>query len=176
MNVNEKIAHLVRELGWTQEYFARRAGLNRHTARHILLRPQQQLRNRTVQSCANALGLTVAELTDKAIPELLERVQSPKSALTLEEIRSSLPGLATWMEHHPDQAIGLTADDLRDLAMSHCSEKGQAPAQWDPVVDRIRRKRDLLHKVEILSGTEHLPFLEWLTNLLYEKVNVRREH
>jgi transcriptional regulator with XRE-family HTH domain len=175
MNLNEKIAHLVRELGWTQEDFARRARLNRHTARHILLRPQQQLRNRTIQSCASALGLTVAELTEKPVRELLERIRGAQSPLSIEEIRAAQPELANWLEDHPERATGLSAADMQELVSRHGPGR-LSTAAIEHFIDRLHRKREFLRKVEILASTEHFPFLELMANLLFEKVQPYWDH
>lgn len=175
MTVNEKIAYLVRELGWTQEDFARRAGLNRHTARHILLRPQQHLRNRTVQSCAAALGLTVAELTERPVEELRERLHGAHKPLSLDEIRAVQPELAKWLEVHPDRAEQLTLPDLQELVAIQSNNHPPAPANVEHFLDRLHRKRELLRKVDILAGTDHLPFLELLTSLLFERIQPHKD-
>jgi len=167
--LNEKIAHLVRELGWTQEDFARRAGLNRHTARHILLRPEQHLRNRTVQSCATALGLTVADLMDKPVDELVARIRGNHTPLSLDEIRAVQPELAGWLEMHPDHAETLTATDLQELISLQGTGGPLSTNGVEHFVDRVHRKRELHRKVEILAGTEYLAFLELMVNLLFEK-------
>src|SRR5215212_9494380 len=69
-----KIARLVEERGWNQEDFARITKLNRQTVRQILLNHGRKPHNATVQACAKALGLSVAELRTLPIDRLLPRM------------------------------------------------------------------------------------------------------
>src|SRR5882724_5276899 len=73
MSLSGKIAGLVRERGWSQKEFARRAGLSRQTVREILEQTcRRRLRNRTIFGCARALGMCVAQLrgdSDAVPPE-----------------------------------------------------------------------------------------------------------
>src|SRR5216684_7744605 len=70
-----KIARLVEERGWNQEDFARGTQLNRQTVREILTQNgERRLRNATVSACAKALGLTVSELRDRPLEQLLARM------------------------------------------------------------------------------------------------------
>src|SRR5438874_7513970 len=86
-----KIARLVEERGWNQEDFARLAGLNRQTARHILLQhDSRRLRNATVSACAKALGLTVSELRTLPLERLLPRMNGDKKPAVDEEGRRRL--------------------------------------------------------------------------------------
>src|SRR5262245_5377517 len=71
-----KIARLVKERGWNQEDFARVAGLNRQTARQIMLAKSRRLRNATIRACANALGLNVGDLLDLPLDRLLPRMNA----------------------------------------------------------------------------------------------------
>jgi transcriptional regulator with XRE-family HTH domain len=76
-----KIAKLVEERGWNQEDFARFTNLNRHTIRQILhAEPTRRLRNATVSSCAEALGLTVNELRTQPLERLLPRMHGKPAA------------------------------------------------------------------------------------------------
>ena len=70
-----KIARLVEERGWNQEDFARSTQLNRQTVRQILSQNgQRRLRNATVSACARALGLSVSELRNRPLQQLLARM------------------------------------------------------------------------------------------------------
>src|SRR5438093_11480864 len=70
-----KIARLVEERGWNQEDFARSTQLNRQTVREILNQNgQRRLRNATISACARALGLSVSELRDRPLEQLLARM------------------------------------------------------------------------------------------------------
>ncbi len=72
-----KIAQLVEERGWNQERFARESGLNRQTVRQILQGGgDRTLRNSTVSSCASALGLSVHELRNLPLEQLLTRMNN----------------------------------------------------------------------------------------------------
>src|SRR5260370_31809785 len=70
-----KSARLVEERGWNQEDFARSTQLNRQTIRQILgQNGQRRLRNATVSACARALGLSVSELRNRPLQQLLAQV------------------------------------------------------------------------------------------------------
>ena len=71
-----RIARLVEERGWNREEFARRAGLNRQTVRHIFAPSpgRRRLRNATIRACARALGLMVNELRQWPLERLLAQV------------------------------------------------------------------------------------------------------
>lgn len=175
MPLSRKIARLVRERGWSQSEFARLAGLNRLTARRILLLPEVPLRNRTVQACATALGLSVAELEDTPLPELLRRRERRKAATRPSdaELAATQPALWDWLQRHSQQAARLTDEELAELASLRgvggpLTEEGVAY-----FVDLIERRRELLRQVAVVANTEYLPLLEQLVQLLYEKVQVR---
>src|SRR5262245_14917684 len=86
-----KIARLVEERGWNQEEFARIAGLNRQTVRHILLQHDgRKLRNATISACAKALGLGVSELRTLPLERLLPRMNGDKKTAANEEQRRRL--------------------------------------------------------------------------------------
>lgn len=175
MPLSRKIARLVRERGWSQSEFAKLAGLNRLTARRILLLPEVPLRNRTVQACATALGLSVAELEDTPLPELLRRRASPLPAVRPSdtELAAAQPALWDWLRRHPQRAARLSDEELAELASMRgvggpLTEEGVAY-----FVDLIERRRELLRQAAVVANTEYLPLLEQIVQLLYEKVQVR---
>jgi transcriptional regulator with XRE-family HTH domain len=175
MPLSRKIARLVRERGWSQSEFARLAGLNRLTARRILLLPDVPLRNRTVQACAEALGLSVAELEDTPLPELLRRrtLPPPADRPGAAELATAQPALWDWLQRHPHRAARLSQEELAELASLRgvggpLTEEGVAY-----FVDLLERRRELLRRAAVVANTEYLPLLEQIVQLLYEKVQVR---
>src|SRR5438477_11563986 len=115
-----KIARLVEERGWNQEDFARISKLNRHTVRQILHGgPKRRLRNATVGSCAEALGLTVSELRNLPLDRLLPRMHgkppADEEALKLLYERASLPDLVSWLGRNRDRAAQLRPDGFQEL-------------------------------------------------------------
>jgi transcriptional regulator with XRE-family HTH domain len=158
-----KIARLVQEHGWNQDEFARRAELNRHTARKILLDPANagRLRNATIAACARALGLSVAEL--RALPAArLHRTVNPYE-------QASQPLLQEWLQRHPDR---LTPDEIDELYSLQGTGGPLTETGIEHFVERIERRRKLVRQVETLAGTEYLELLEKLVGALYEQIQV----
>jgi transcriptional regulator with XRE-family HTH domain len=150
------IAGIVREHGWTQEEFARRAGVNRHTARKILLDPNGvgRLHNATIAGCAKALGVTVADLH--------ERAANPYEA-------ASQPELRDWLRRHPDRLKPQEVDELYSLQ----GTGGPATREGiDHFAARIERRRRIVEQVEAIAGTEYLDLLEQLVAALYQQVQL----
>src|SRR5205823_12014317 len=98
-----KIARLVEERGWNQEDFARSTQLNRQTVREILNQNgQRRLRNATISACARALGLSVSELRDRPLEQLLARMNRQAPANGDEQLRrlyeqAAQPELMAWI-------------------------------------------------------------------------------
>jgi transcriptional regulator with XRE-family HTH domain len=150
------IAQLVREHGWTQEEFARRAGINRHTARKILLDPAAvgRLHNATIAGCARALEFSVAELQEQAA--------DPYEA-------ASQPELRDWLQRHPDRLTPQELDELYSLQ----GTGGPLTAEGlDHFAARIERRRRIVAQVEAIAGTEQIDALEKLVANLYQQVQL----
>lgn len=153
----ETIARLVQERGWTQEEFAQRAGLNRHTARKIMLGQPGRLQNGTIAGCAKALGLSVSALEGLA-PDPYEEASQPE--------------LKAWLEHHPERAARLTPAE-RDELVSLQGTGGPLTAEGiEHFLQQIERRRKIVAQVEAIAGTEHVETLEKLVAELYEKVQL----
>jgi transcriptional regulator with XRE-family HTH domain len=171
-----KIARLVEERGWNQEDFARIANLNRHTVREIIKNSEgRRLRNATVKQCAEALGLEVNELRELPLDRLLPRMhglrQPPdEAALQLLQEKATDPGLAVWVQGHPERAAQLTAEEAEELISIQGPNGPLARIGVEKYVELIERKRRLLVQVSIIAGTEYLCLLEQFINLIYEKV------
>jgi transcriptional regulator with XRE-family HTH domain len=163
----QKIARLVKERGWSQEAFARRAGLSRHTARLLLTRPDRHPHVRTIHACAAALGLSVHDLTERPLADLL---QPGGPATDRDALRAVQPALADWLDAHPDQAAKLSPSDVEELASVQGTGGPLTPEGLEHFVRRLERRRALVRKVEAVAGTEFLPLLEQLVELLYEKI------
>jgi transcriptional regulator with XRE-family HTH domain len=170
-----KIARLVQERGWNQEDFARHTGLNRQTVRDILqARPDRRLRNDTIRRCARALGLSVNDLYSLPLERLLARLDSPApngdSAARQLYDQATQPELQAWLERNPDRARQFEPDEMDELLSLQGTGGPLTHIGVEHFVGLIERKRQLVHKVHAIAGTEYLDLLEQFVDLLYEKV------
>jgi transcriptional regulator with XRE-family HTH domain len=178
-----KIARLVEERGWNQEDFARSTQLNRQTVREILTQNgERRLRNATVSACAKALGLTVSELRDRPLEQLLIRMNRHAGSDPLRRVTSgddelrrlyeqaAQPELQAWIEAHPERARQFSAEEIDELISLQGTGGPLTPAGVEHFAAVIERKRRLLQQVHAVAGTEYLELLEKLVGLLYEKV------
>ncbi|HLW68458.1 MAG TPA: helix-turn-helix transcriptional regulator [Gemmataceae bacterium] len=175
-SLSAKIARLVQERGWNQEDFSRIANINRHTVRQILQQTQQRkLRNATVLACARALGLTVSELRSLPLERLLPRMHGAPPAEDDDKFKrlydlGTQPELLAWLERNAERARQLSISEIDELLSLQGPNGPLAKFGVEHFVDLIERRRTLRQKVEIVAGTEYLPFLEQFVSLLYEKV------
>jgi hypothetical protein len=172
-----KIARLVQERGLNQGDFARMARLNRHTARQILLPGgTRHLRNATINGCARALGLTVNELRTQPLERLLPRMVDGAAggiddpARRLHE-QATQPELKSWTERNRDRARRMSEEEIDELLALQGEGGPLATLGVDAFVERIERRRRLMHQVRAIAGTEYLELLEQLVALLFEKVH-----
>jgi transcriptional regulator with XRE-family HTH domain len=175
-----KIARLVQERGWNQEDFARIAGLNRQTARQIMMPTgERRLRNATISACARALGLTVGELLDQPLDRLLVRMNNqppPPSDEKLHRLyeQATQPELRSWMERNPERAKHLTPEEFDELLSLQGTGGPLTSIGVEHFVEIIERKRHLIDQVHAIAGTEYLDVLEKLVELMYEKIQPYR--
>jgi transcriptional regulator with XRE-family HTH domain len=180
-----KIARLVEERGWNQEDFARSTQLNRQTVREILTQNgERRLRNATVSACAKALGLTVSELRDRPLEQLLIRMNRHASSGPHQQVASgddqlrrlyeqaAQPELQAWIESHPERARQFSAEEIDELTSLQGTGGPLTPAGVEHFAAVIERKRRLLQQVHAVAGTEYLELLEKFVGLLYEKVQL----
>jgi hypothetical protein len=176
----DKIARLVQERGWNQEEFARITRLNRHTVRQILLPGEhRRLRNATISACARALGLTVNELRTLPLERLLPRMNEAHPANGVAPLRrlyerATQPELVAWIERNGERAQQLSDEEVDEVLA--LQEVGGALTAFgvEGLVERLERRRHLIHQVQVIAGTEYLDLLERLVTLLYEKVQPTR--
>ncbi len=178
-----KIARLVEERGWNQEDFARGTQLNRQTVREILTQNgERRLRNATVSACAKALGLTVSELRDRPLEQLLirmnrhvgsgphQRITSGDDQLRRLYEQAAQPELQAWIEAHPERARQFSAEAIDELIPLQGTGGPLTSAGVEHFAAVIERKRRLLQQVHAVAGTDYLELLEKFVGLLYEKV------
>lgn len=171
-----KIARLVEERGWNQEEFARLAGLNRQTARQILLcNIDRRMRNATISACASALGISVNELRSLPLERLLPRMHTRRSTpneTILQRLydEATQPQLLSWIERNPDRARQLTNDEIDELLSLQGTGGPLSSIGVEHFVELVERKRKLIDKVHAIAGTEYLGLLEQFVGLLFEKV------
>ena len=179
-SLSNKIAKLVEEAGWNVEEFARRAGVNRLTARQIVLEGRRRPRNATVSACARAFGLSVSDLRDQPLERLLPRVRlilKANGEAVLQRLydQASQPELLGWLQENPERAKRLTDDDIDEL-LSLQGTGGPLTAKGvQHFVDRIERRRKLIQQVNAIAGTEQLELLEKFVSVLYEKIQPYRD-
>jgi transcriptional regulator with XRE-family HTH domain len=173
-SVAAKIARLVEERGWNQEDFARITKLNRQTIRQIMLNHGRKPHNATVQACAKALGLTVAELRSLPIDRLLPRMHGHAPVEGDENLRrlygqASQPELRSWLERNPERARQLTPVEIDELL--ELQENGSlASLGVERCAELIERRRRLWDQVRTITRTEYLGLLEQVVELVFEKV------
>jgi transcriptional regulator with XRE-family HTH domain len=173
-----KIARLVQERGWNQEDFARIANLNRHTVRQILQGGDRRLRNATVMACARALGLTVSELRAMPLERLLPRMHGAGPEEGEDRLKhlyehAKQPELLGWIERHQERAKRLTPEEIDEILALQGPDGPLAKVGVEHFVEFFERKRKLREMVEVIAGTEYLPFLEQFVSLLVDKVQPR---
>jgi transcriptional regulator with XRE-family HTH domain len=178
-NVSElaaKIARLVEERGWNQKDFARNSQLNLQTVRQILMQNgQRRLRNATVSACAKALGLSVSELRDRPLEQLLARMNRRPPADGDEQLRrlyeqAAQPEVMDWIGRQPERARQLTGEEIDELLSLQGTGGPLTPAGVEHFVALIERKRRVVQQVHAIAGTDYLELLEKFVGLLYEKV------
>ena len=159
--LGSKIACLVREKGWTQQEFARRAGLSRQTAREILAQPgPRSLRNRTIFGCAQALGVRVEDLRGQSVKELLKALTLPRrswlEAADGHELATQ-PVVRTWLEDHPEWAAQLAPDELGEL-LSMQGTGGPLTADGvDQAARRNQRRKQAARGARSSAGRHGIP-------------------
>lgn len=171
-----KIARLVEERGWNQEDFARITKLNRQTVRQILLGQGRKPHNATVQACAKALGLSVNELRALPLEKLLPRMHGT-AALNGDAALARLvegaenPELLAWLDRNAERASGLSSSDIDEMLALQEQGSAMTAIGVERFVELLERKRELVHRVKVLAGTEYLDLIERFVEVLYHKVN-----
>ena len=171
-----KIARLVEERGWNQEDFARSTQLNRQTIREILSQNgQRRLRNATISACAKALGLSVSELRDRPLEQLLARMNRHPPADDSAHLhrlyeQATQPEVMAWIERQPDRARQFSEDEMDELLSLQGTGGPLTVSGIEHFVALIQRKRRLVERIHAIAGTEYLELLEKFVALLYEKI------
>lgn len=177
-----KIAILARECGWNQEDFARNTGLNRQTARMILLPGggDRRLRNNTIKAIADAFGLTVNELYTLPLEVLLPRMHrkepgQPDGTLRYLYEQATQPELLAWLERNPDRAKQLNNAMIDELLSMQGTGGPLTVFGVEQAVTQLERKYRILQQIHDIAGTEYLDLLEQFVGLLHEKVQPYRD-
>lgn len=180
-DVQLKISRLVRERGWNQEDFARLAGLNRQTVHQILRPGSRRLRNATVSACADALGLSVRDLVDQPLDQLLPRMHEGRHQEGVNGVAGRLydkatqPELIAWLERNPERAAQLSEQDMEELLSLQGVGGPLTRIGVDHFINLIERKRRLIERIHTIAGTEYLDLLEKLVDLMHEKIQPYRD-
>jgi transcriptional regulator with XRE-family HTH domain len=164
---------MVRERGWCQNEFARRAGLSLQTAREILEGPSsRRLQNRTIFGCARALGLSVAELRSEASapPGTLNLSEKIISREAWRYDLATQPCVKDWLQYSQAEAATYTIEEIEEL-MSIQGTGGPLTAEGlEAARALLERKRELLRRVHAIAGTDYLDLLEALVSSLFKRV------
>jgi transcriptional regulator with XRE-family HTH domain len=170
-----KIARLVDERGWNQEDFSRIAHLNRQTVHQIMNGGQRKLRNATISSCATALGLPVSDLKGLPLERLLARMRDqapPNSEESLKRLyeQATQPELRAWIDRNPERARELDGDDMDEMLSLQGVGGPLTTMGVEHFIAQLERRRQLIHKVKTIAGTELVEVLEKLIELMYDKI------
>jgi len=170
-----KIARLVEERGWNQEDFARQANLNRQTVREILHQDERKLRNATISSCAEALGLSVSDLKNLPLERLMARMHDKSASGDDEALRhlyeqASQPELRAWIDRNPERAKLIDAEEMDELLSLQGVGGPLTAFGVEHFVAQLERRRQLLFKVRAIAATELVDLLERMVELMFEKV------
>jgi transcriptional regulator with XRE-family HTH domain len=175
VDVAYKIARLVDERGWNQEDFSRIAQLNRQTVHQIMNGGQRKLRNATISACATALGVPVSDLKSLPLERLLARMHDrapPSSDESLKRLyeQATQPELRAWIERNPERAGGLDEGELDELLSLQGVGGPLTSIGVEHFIAQLERRRQLVHKVKTIAGTELVELLEKLIELMYDKI------
>ena len=161
--------------GWNIGELARQAGITRTTLYHLERGATRKPRYRTVQGIASALGIS---------PELLCE-PSAKQPVRLRNISDSdSPGSRVFdratnnqiseVHHEVPELFGGWTDEEWDELYSTFGEGG--PLNREGVVEfaqQINRKRETLHKLQVILETHLSPVAVNLIETLYGMVHIR---
>jgi len=192
MPLSVKIARLIEERGWNQDEFARITNLNRLTVHGLFDTKPRRLHNNTVAACAGALGVTVYDLRERPLEELLVRMGSrpvvqrfasrtvaidkdEESRTRRKYEEATQPELLAWIESNPERAAELSPlewDELLSLQGTGGPLTSEGVVHF---VDLIERRRRLIEKVAAVASTEYVDLLEQFVEVLHEKIQPYRD-
>jgi transcriptional regulator with XRE-family HTH domain len=173
-----KLARLIEERGWSQEELVRRTGLHRHTVRAIVQgQVKRKLRSDTIARCARALHLTVQELRDRPLQNLMPRRPGGTSepGTTWLYDQATQPELLRWIERNPERAKGLSRDEIDELLSLQGTGGPLTRFGVEHYVELLERKRVLIEQIHAIAGTDYLQLLEQFVALLYDKIQAYPE-
>jgi hypothetical protein len=85
-------------------------------------------------------------------------------------VQATQPELDAWMVCNPDRAKTLDAEEMDELLSLQGVGGPLTACGVEHFVGQVERRRELLHKVRTVAGTEFVDLLEKFVELLYEKV------
>ena len=174
VNLRGKIASLVRERGWSQKEFARRAGLSRQTVREVLDQAcPRRLRNQTIFGCAQALDMSVTQLCDPAKFAASNPAGHANRPFLTEDLRYDLatqPQVREWLDNEKTDAARYTQDEIAELLSMQGTGGPLTEEGLKAALRLLDRKRRLIERIQVIAGTEHLDLLEGIVECLFERV------
>ena len=133
----------------------------------------RRLRNRTIFGCAQALGVSVAELRGEShlgSPEKEDANNPPFLAQDLRYDMATQPHVQEWLQDHRKEARDYTREEIGEL-LSMQGTGGPLTAEGLAAERRrLERKRDLINRVHAIAGTEYLGLLECVVGWLFKRI------
>ena len=80
------------------------------------------------------------------------------------------PELRGWLDRNPDRAKLLDAEEMDELLSLQGVGGPLTAFGVDHFVAQLERRRQLLHKVRTIAGTELVELLEKMVELMYDKI------
>ncbi len=88
--------------------------------------------------------------------------------------RATRAELISWMERNAERAQQLSDEEVDELLSLQEAPDALNAIGIEGFVNRLERRRRLIHQVYAITGTEYLDLLEQFVILLYEKVQPSR--
>ena len=123
--------------------------------------------------------MTVNELRTVPLERLLPRMNETHPANGVAPLRrlyerATRAEMVSWMERNAERAQHLSEEDVDELLSLQDAADALPAFGVEGFVERLERRRRLIHQVHAIAGTEYLDLLEQLVDLLYEKVQPSR--
>ena len=174
-NVQQDLAQRIRtecnRRGWSVGELARRAGISRTTLhqleRALTVRPQIK----TIRKVAAALDLPVEALLDPAQAETPAIKAGPERPVVPQRFDAATnPAVAETLREQPQLFNGWSQDDLDELCSLFGTGGSLTPRGVELAAEAINRRRETVHKLQIILETDLREEAIKFVDLLYRMV------